>query len=114
MTTKQRRPTGREATTGNLREVAAVLDQPDRCIPTRDELVFVFNIVRGYLPSPRMMAFYGGLGALAVLEVIEWPVVAAIGLGAAVARRSSSARTGELVFHHRNQLGVAGRSANTP
>ncbi|EQD86203.1 hypothetical protein A8924_4848 [Saccharopolyspora erythraea NRRL 2338] len=96
MAAKQRRPTGREAATGNLRDIATELDQSDRRIPTRDELVFVLNIVRGYLPSPRMMVFYGALGALAVLEMVEWPVAAAIVAGAAVARRSSSAPSAEL------------------
>ncbi|CAM03730.1 hypothetical protein SACE_4461 [Saccharopolyspora erythraea NRRL 2338] len=43
-----------------------------------------------------MMVFYGALGALAVLEMVEWPVAAAIVAGAAVARRSSSAPSAEL------------------
>ncbi len=40
------------------------------------------------LPPPERMAFYGGLGALAAVGVVEWPVAAAIGAAAVVARRS--------------------------
>jgi hypothetical protein len=40
------------------------------------------------LPSPAQTAFYLGLGALAVTEVVEWPIAAAIGVGSYVAQRS--------------------------
>lgn len=43
--------------------------------------------VRESLPSSRQCAFFGGLGALAALSVIEWPVAAAIALGTVVAQR---------------------------
>jgi hypothetical protein len=39
------------------------------------------------LPAPDRLAFYGGLGALAVLGAVEWPVAAAIGVATVVARR---------------------------
>ncbi|WP_206443217.1 hypothetical protein [Candidatus Protofrankia californiensis] len=49
------------------------------------------------LPSPAQTAFYVGLGVLAVTEVVEWPIAAAIGAGTYVAQRSragaSAART---------------------
>jgi hypothetical protein len=38
------------------------------------------------LPSREQMAFYGGLGALAVAGAVEWPVALAIGAATAVAR----------------------------
>ncbi|MFF2063164.1 hypothetical protein ACFVWZ_15405 [Streptomyces sp. NPDC058200] len=38
------------------------------------------------MPAPKQIAFYGGLGALAVLGAVEWPVAAAIGAAAAIAR----------------------------
>ena len=33
------------------------------------------------VPSPKQLAFYGALGALAVFEVIDWPVAVAVGVG---------------------------------
>jgi hypothetical protein len=33
------------------------------------------------LPSRDQLAFYGGLGVLAVAGVIEWPVAAVVGVG---------------------------------
>ncbi|MDX3854861.1 hypothetical protein [Streptomyces sp. AK02-01A] len=38
------------------------------------------------MPSPKRLAFYGGLGALAVLGAIDWPVAVAIGAATVVAR----------------------------
>lgn len=35
------------------------------------------------------LAFYGGIAALGVLEVVEWPVAVALGAGAYVVRRMS-------------------------
>jgi len=40
------------------------------------------------VPSPRKTAYYLGLGALAALEVVEWPVAAAIAAGTWVAQHS--------------------------
>ncbi|MGI8312849.1 hypothetical protein [Saccharopolyspora hattusasensis] len=91
MATKQRKPAGDEGTTVNLPGVTAEFHRPDHYIPTRDDLTGAAETVRGYLPSGQMIAFYGGLGALAVLSVIEWPVAAAIGVGVAVAQRAGSA-----------------------
>ncbi|MDI2028008.1 hypothetical protein QFW96_05280 [Saccharopolyspora sp. TS4A08] len=58
-------------------------------MPGRDNLASTVTAVRSNLPSPEQMLFYGGLTAAAALSVIEWPVAAAIGIGAAVMRRSS-------------------------
>lgn len=33
------------------------------------------------LPSPQSMAFYGGLAALGVAGIVEWPVAAVLALG---------------------------------
>ena len=33
------------------------------------------------LPAPEHLAFYAGIGAMAVLGVMEWPVVAALVVG---------------------------------
>jgi len=40
------------------------------------------------LPSPKKTAYYLGLGALALVEVIEWPIAAAIAAGTYVAQHS--------------------------
>lgn len=96
MATKQRKPAGAgsaEGMTVNLPGVTAEFHRPDHYVPTRDDLAGAADTVRGYLPSRTMMAFYGGLGALAALSAIEWPVAAAIGVGAAVAQRSGEARS---------------------
>jgi hypothetical protein len=47
------------------------------------------------LPSPRRLAFYGGLGALAVTGLIDWPVAAAIGVATVVARGRGEEREAE-------------------
>jgi cation-transporting ATPase I len=39
------------------------------------------------VPPPDQLAFYGVLGGLAVLELIDWPVALAMGLGSALVAR---------------------------
>lgn len=43
----------------------------------------------GRLPPPKRLAFYGALGAAAMLGAIDWPVAAAIGIGTFLAGRGS-------------------------
>ena len=33
------------------------------------------------LPSPKQLAFYGGIAALAVFGVVDWPVAVVLGVG---------------------------------
>lgn len=80
-------------TTVHLPGVSAEFHQPDHYIPTRDDLNGAVETVRGYLPSPQMGLWLGGLGAMAALSVIEWPVAAAIGAGTVVAKRTASTDT---------------------
>lgn len=42
------------------------------------------------IPAPDQIAFYGVLGGLALLEVIEWPVAVAMGVSSAVLSRHVS------------------------
>lgn len=42
------------------------------------------------VPPPDQFAFYGALGLLAALELIDWPVALAIGVGQAVMARHLS------------------------
>ncbi|MFZ5850398.1 MAG: hypothetical protein ACOYY2_03255 [Actinomycetota bacterium] len=55
---------------------------------TRDELARATEAVRANLPPADRLAFYSGLGLLAALQVVDWPVATAIGVGTWVARRS--------------------------
>lgn len=54
-------------------------------VPGSAEVGKAADSVREYLPPPRQAAYYTGLGVLGLLEVIEWPVVLAIGVGTALA-----------------------------
>ncbi|QIZ39792.1 hypothetical protein FDZ84_26045 [Saccharopolyspora sp. ASAGF58] len=62
--------------------------------PGRDVVAGGVHSVREHLPSPGQLAFYGGLGALAALSLIEWPVAAAIGIGTVVAQRAGGRASG--------------------
>lgn len=42
------------------------------------------------VPSPRQLAIYAALGGLATLEVIDWPVAVAMGVGSALVSRKLS------------------------
>ncbi|GAB3179958.1 hypothetical protein [Streptomyces incanus] len=44
------------------------------------------------LPSPRKLAFYGLLGAMAVVEAVEWPIAVAVGAATEVITREQAAR----------------------
>jgi len=49
---------------------------------------FVAQTVRANLPSTERMLYYGGLGVLATVGALEWPVAAALGVGVWVAGRA--------------------------
>ncbi len=57
----------------------------------RAELGHAVDIAKTFLPPPERLVYYGGLGALAVLGFIEWPVAAAIGAGTMIAQRARGA-----------------------
>jgi len=57
------------------RAAAQVLDKHSMLITLPDGL----GTVR--LPTPDRLAFYGGITALAVLGIVEWPVALVIGIG---------------------------------
>jgi xanthosine utilization system XapX-like protein len=48
----------------------------------------VFGRVR--VPRPEQLAFYGALGALAAVEIIEWPVALVLGVGHALTHNEHS------------------------
>jgi hypothetical protein len=69
--------------------------QPDK-LPGAGYVRSAVGTVREYLPSQENLpsreqaVFYGGLGALAIFSVIEWPVAVAIGAGTLVSQRATS------------------------
>jgi hypothetical protein len=55
------------------------------------------DTVKTFLPPPERIMYYGGLGVLAAVGMIEWPVAAAIGVGTMIAQRARGQRQGERV-----------------
>ncbi|WP_157877382.1 hypothetical protein [Streptomyces odonnellii] len=70
--------------TANARAAGSKLTPPKPPLPSMPSMP--------PLPPPKRLAFYGGLGALAVLGALDWPVAVAIGAATVVAR---SGRRGE-------------------
>lgn len=64
---------------------APELHMPRVHMPDRQEINNTLRTVGSYLPPPRKVLYYGGLALAAALEVIEWPVAAAVAVGTAVA-----------------------------
>ncbi|NIH81445.1 hypothetical protein [Amycolatopsis viridis] len=92
---QENEPKPRTATV-NLPFVKAEFRAPDLRlpkprVPDRDEVTAALGAARSFLPPPRQLAYWGGLGVLAAVELIEWPVAVAIGVGTAVASRARGA-----------------------
>jgi hypothetical protein len=51
---------------------------------------------RVQVPRPEQLAFYGALGALAAVEIIEWPVAVVLGVGHALMQNEHSRVAQEL------------------
>ncbi|MGH4025459.1 MAG: hypothetical protein ACRDRV_12870 [Pseudonocardiaceae bacterium] len=88
----------RRTATVNLPFVTAEFRAPEIHLPAlpvrapdRSDLSGAVSAIRARLPSPGQAAYYAGLGALGVLEIIEWPVALAIGVGTAVAQHYGGA-----------------------
>ncbi len=54
---------------------------------TAQQAVRAAEVVRSTLPPPERLVYYGGLGVLAAVGVLEWPVAAAVGAGVWLAGR---------------------------
>lgn len=92
----------RRTATVNLPFVTAEFRAPDIHLPSlpvhapdRSDLTGAVSTVRSRLPSPVQTVYYAGLGVLGVLELIEWPVVLAIGVGTALAQQQGGSRRTE-------------------
>lgn len=48
------------------------------------------------VPRPEQLAFYGALGALAAVEIIEWPVALVLGVGHALMQNEHSRVAAEI------------------
>jgi hypothetical protein len=75
----------------NLPFVTAQFRRPEMHVPrlpVRQEVGAAANVAQSFLPPPERLVYYAGLGALAALEVVEWPVAVAIAAGTAIAGRS--------------------------
>ncbi len=59
-------------------------EMPEVRMPNRDDMDAAVQTVQPYLPSAQQAAYYGGLAAIAAIELIEWPVALAIGAGTAM------------------------------
>jgi hypothetical protein len=58
--------------------------------------------MRASLPPVEELAYFAGLGLLGVLEVIEWPVVLAVGTGTVIAQRAA-----QVAMRHAGRTQVA-------
>lgn len=88
-------PAARSATsprtaTVTLPFVTAQFRAPDVHLPSRQEIGAAAQGLASFLPSPKAALYFGGLLGAAALEVIEWPVAVAIGVGAALASRGEA------------------------
>lgn len=54
----------------------------------RQEMEAAVHKVREVLPPPTQLAYYAGLGMLAVFEIVEWPVVVVSAAGMIVLQRA--------------------------
>jgi hypothetical protein len=57
------------------RAAAVALQKHTICVTLPDDLGTVL------LPEPQRLAYYGGLAALAVFGILDWPVAIALGIG---------------------------------
>ncbi len=51
--------------------------------------------VRANLPPTERLLYYGGLGLMATVGVLEWPVAGAVGVGVWLASRVGAGRRGQ-------------------
>lgn len=81
------RQAGSRTKTVNLPFVTATFripEVPEVRMPNREDMDAAVQTVQPYLPSAQQAAYYGGLAAIAAIELIEWPVALAIGAGTAM------------------------------
>ncbi|GLX99377.1 hypothetical protein [Herbidospora sp. NBRC 101105] len=76
----------------NLPMVSLQVHQPHMHLPHMDKGQAGHAMRRAAKStSAQQVVYYGGLGALAAVGVIEWPIAAAIGVGTLIAARAKGA-----------------------
>ena len=70
--------------------LAAQRDASERVARGRHYSVDLPIVGRVLVPPPEQLAIYAALGGLAVLELIDWPVAVAMGIGSALVARHLS------------------------
>lgn len=92
--------------------------------PHRSDVTSAVSAVRSRLPSAEQAVYYAGLGLLGALEIIEWPVALAIGVGTAIAQQhggghpagaerptTQNAASGRSASHHAGSPQAGSRQA---
>jgi hypothetical protein len=85
---------GHRTATVNLPFVTAQFRRPDLHLPRRRDVGAAAGAVaaRARSLSPTELAYYTGLGVLAAVELLEWPVALVVGAGTALARSGGRER----------------------
>jgi hypothetical protein len=65
-------------------------DAVERVREAQSFIVTLPVVGRVRVPRPEQLAFYGALGALAAVEIIEWPVALVLGVGHALMQNEHS------------------------
>ncbi|GAA1008199.1 hypothetical protein GCM10009556_021800 [Acrocarpospora pleiomorpha] len=75
----------------NLPMVSLQVHRPHMHVPHMDTswAARAMRTTRSAMPPPEQLVYYGGLGVLAVLGAVEWPIAAAIGVGTMIASRAA-------------------------
>jgi hypothetical protein len=64
------------------------VDLPSPATAAARQTAHAVGMVRGRVPVPRRLVYYGALGVMAAVGALEWPVAAAIGAGVWVTGRT--------------------------
>jgi hypothetical protein len=89
---------GHRGVTLRLPLITATVRPPRLPRVGRRELAEAADFARSLLPPPDQALFFAGLGALVLVELIEWPVAAAVAAGTVVAQRGAERRAERRVF----------------
>jgi hypothetical protein len=74
----------------NSRDAATQRDAVQRVRQAQTFALDLPIVGRVRIPRPEQLAFYGALGALAAIEIIEWPVALALAAGHALLQNEHS------------------------
>lgn len=90
-------PSARRGGTLNLPFVTAEFRKPDLHLPGGRDVGAAAGAVTAKVRSlsPTELAYYAGLGLLAVVDLVEWPVALIVGAGTALARSGVGAERGQ-------------------